>query len=296
MTVRVFILQCYTFVRQDNSMQKVIQFIIRVLGWLSPAIGGRFAYYIFFKPYRLKSHPLDLEKKKQGTQLDFTIAGKKTQAWFWGKGPVVILIHGWSSKGFHYRKCIEPLVAKGFTVVVPDFPGHVNSEGESANVLEFKETLEAIVKHFGEVYALVGHSLGAMAGILLLAENKVQVKKMVVANAAIYTESIINRFMEQIQGNDRIKAVLLKRLKAKFNMDFDYFSIIDRVKFITLKPEIFVIADKDDKEVDVEEAIVFSKATNGELLITEGLGHNGGLKSDDVVRGIVNFLAKKNRT
>lgn len=277
-------------------MQTVIQFVVKILEWLSPTLGGRFAFYLFFKPFRLKSHPLDLEKKKQGNQLEFTIAGKKTQAWFWGEGPVVVLVHGWSSKGFHFRKCIDPIVNAGFTVVIPDLPGHVKSEGTSSSVLEFKATIEAIVDYFGGAYALVGHSLGAMASILFLAENKAQVQKLVVANSAIYAESIMNRFIKQIHGNRRIKAALLKRLKAKFDQDFDYYSTFHRVQDINQLPDVLVIGDKDDKEVAVEEAISFAKVTKGDIYISEGLGHNGGLKSDVVIEQIVTFLAKKNRT
>lgn len=276
-------------------MQRVIQIIIQILGVIRPTLGARFAFFLFFKPLRLKSHPLDLEKKQSGTQLDFVIAGKKTSAWYWGKGPVIILVHGWSSKGFHYRKFIDPLVEAGFTVVIPDLPGHVGSDGSSTNVLEFKETLRAIVDHFNEVYGLVGHSLGAMACILLLAENEVTVEKLVIANSAIYADSIMTRFMEQIKGNVRIKRALLKRLSKKFNQDFAYYSTVERIKDVKYLPEIMVIGDRDDKEISVDEAKKFAEVTKGQLLITKTLGHNGGLKDDQVVKEVTKFLAKKNR-
>ena len=276
-------------------MQRVIQIFIQILGFVSPVIGARFAYYLFFKPFRLKSHPLDLEKKKSGTQLDFVIQGKKTSAWYWGEGPVVILVHGWSSKGFHYRKFIDPMVDAGFTVVIPDLPGHVRSEGASSNVLEFKETLEAISLHFTNVYGLVGHSLGAMACILMLADNKVAVEKLVVANSAIYADSIMTRFMEQIKGNARIKKALVKRLSRIFNQDFNYYSTVDRIHDIQVKPEILVIGDENDKEVSVNEAKELADVTKSELLITKQLGHNGGLKDDQVIKTITEFLVKKNR-
>ena len=97
----------------------------------------------------------------------------------------MVLVHGWSSKGFHFRKFIDPLVQKGFTVVIPDLPGHVSSEGKSTNVLEFRATIGAIVKHFDSVYALVGHSLGAMASVLFLGQKTThKVDRLVVANSA----------------------------------------------------------------------------------------------------------------
>lgn len=262
-----------------------------MLGWLSPKLAGRFTFYLFFKPFRLKSHPLDLEKKRQGTQLTFTIAGKKTRAWFCGKGPVVVLVHGWSSKGFHFRKFIDPLVQKGFTVVIPDLPGHVSSEGKSTNVLEFRATIGAIVKHFDSVYALVGHSLGAMACVLFLGQNEHKVDKLVVANSAAFATSIMNRFIEQIKGSDRVKQALLNRLRRKFDQDFRYYSIYDRIHDLNEVPGILVVGDHDDPEVQIEEVKSFAEATKSKLIETHGLGHNNGLKSDDVVNEVVDFIA-----
>ncbi len=276
-------------------MQRLIQFIIRFLGIISPTLGGRFAYYIFFKPFRLTSHPLDLVKKEEGSRVDFVIAGKKTAAWFWGDGPVIVLVHGWSSKGLHYRKFIEPLVSAGFTVVIPDLPGHVESEGSSSSVLEFKANLKAIVEHFNGVYALMGHSLGAMASILFLADNEHTVEKLVVANSSIYGETIMNRFIEQIGGNEKIKTALLNRLSKNFNQDFSYYSTYYRFRDIENPPQMMVIGDERDPEVPVTELHALAERSNAELLITKGLGHNGGLKDEAVLEKVVDFLAKKNR-
>ncbi|MFT5722921.1 MAG: pimeloyl-ACP methyl ester carboxylesterase [Bacteroidia bacterium] len=276
-------------------MQKAIQFIMRVLGGIHPRLGAGIAFFLFFKPFRLKSHPKDLEKKATGTQLDFTIANKKTSAWYWGEGPVVILVHGWSSKGFHFRNFIDPMVKRGLTVVIPDLPGHVNSEGKSTNVLEFKETINAIITHFGQVNGLVGHSLGAMACILLLADNEVVTNKLVVFNSAVYAGTIMDRFMEQIHGNDKIRRALYKKLKAEFGQDFDYYSTIDRIQEVSKVPDLLVIGDEHDLEVPVGEAKDLAKLMKGELHITQNLGHNGGIKDPDVVDFVVDFLAKKNR-
>ena len=41
-----------------------------------------------------------LQKRKKGGRVDFVIAGKKTAAWFWGKGPVIVLVHVGAAKAF----------------------------------------------------------------------------------------------------------------------------------------------------------------------------------------------------
>ncbi len=276
-------------------MQKVIKFVFRFLGVFAPALGGSLSFYLFFKPFRLKSHPKDLAKKLEGKKIPLTVNGNRCYAWVWGKGPTIIFAHGWSSKGFHFRKFIEPLTKGGYKVVIPDFPGHVSSEGKSSNVLEFKETILSLSQELGDVYALVGHSLGAMACILALNENSLVVEKLVVSNSAINADTIMNRFMEQIGGNKKIEQALRKRLKKRFNQDFSYYSTANLVKEIANVPQTLVVVDNDDPEVPVNEGIEMSKLMNGELLTTFGMGHNNGLKDDKTVEEIISFLTKKNR-
>ncbi|MCB2051540.1 MAG: alpha/beta hydrolase [Novosphingobium sp.] len=44
-----------------------------------------------------------------------------------GKGPLVILMHGWPELGFSYRHQIKPLVEAGFQVAAPDMRGYGGS-------------------------------------------------------------------------------------------------------------------------------------------------------------------------
>ena len=45
-----------------------------------------------------------------------------------GDGPVLVLLHGVPTSGWLYRKMIDPLVAGGYRVVVPDMLGFGSSD------------------------------------------------------------------------------------------------------------------------------------------------------------------------
>lgn len=276
-------------------MQKMIHIIFRILGAIAPGMGGRLAYYLFFKPFRLKPHPKDLILKDNAVKTTYGIQGNKTYVWKWGEGPVILFAHGWSSKGLHYRGFIAPLVNAGYSVVIPDFPGHVQSEGKSSNVLQFRDTIHAISQNQGPIYGLVGHSLGAMACILSMVDYGIKPEKFVMFNSAIYADTIMNRFMEQVGGNTRIENSLRTLLKKQFNQDFSYYSTAVRVKEINELPESMVIVDDNDVEVPMEEGKEMQKLLNAELIITNDLGHNEALKNKEVIGSVVNFLTKKNR-
>lgn len=273
-------------------MQKLIQALFRMLGVVWPALGGRLAYWFFFKPFRVGLRPAEVEIKKKGKEYSTQIHGKKTYYTVWGEGPTIIFAHGWSSKGLHYRKFVEPLVAKGYRVVIPDFPAHVKSEGKSSSVLEFRDTLLYLIDRYPDVHALVGHSLGAMAGIYAMIEHKVEVRKFIMINSAIWTRTIMRRFMEQINGNAKIEKRVRKKLLEQFGNEFDYFSTGYRIMDIKRMPEILVVVDDSDIEVPVEEGRYMSRLVNGELLVTFGLGHNKALRNDEAVDRMIRFLVK----
>ena len=44
-----------------------------------------------------------------------------------GKGPLILLIHGWPESWYSWRHQIKPLVTAGYKVVVPDVRGYGGS-------------------------------------------------------------------------------------------------------------------------------------------------------------------------
>jgi magnesium chelatase accessory protein len=81
-----------------------------------------------------------------------------------GSGPVLLLLHGTGASGHSFR-ALAPLLARRFTVVIPDLPGHAFSslpgrfEPSLANMAV---ALGALVRGLGlEVDVAVGHSAGA---------------------------------------------------------------------------------------------------------------------------------------
>ncbi len=276
-------------------MQKAVQFIFRILGGLWPKLGGRLAYLLFFKPFRVKLRPRELETKRNGTTESVVINKKKSFFTTWGDGPTVIFAHGWSSKGLHYHKFVEPLLQRGYQVVIPDFPAHVASEGKTTNVLEFKAMLLYLMDKSTDLHGLVGHSLGGMAAILSLLEYPKKLEKLVIVNSAIWSDTIMQRYMDQIGGNNRIKKALHARLRKHFGQDFEYYSTANRILDIKQLPDVMVVVDNNDADVPLEEGRELTKRVDARLLITHKLGHNRGLKDDNVVAEIVEFLTKKNR-
>lgn len=102
-----------------------------------------------------------------------------------GKGPALILLHGWNSSREQWSLNLRRL-AKGFRVIVPDLPGH----GDSALPPGFDYSLEAHVAWLDDFrkamrlkdFGLVGHSLGGTIAAAYAASHPERVRSLVLCS------------------------------------------------------------------------------------------------------------------
>ena len=83
-----------------------------------------------------------------------------------GNGPLVILLHGFPQCWYLWRHQIDPLVAAGFRVAVPDQRGYGGSDKpspiEAYNVVELSNDVAGLATALGhERFIVVGHDWGA---------------------------------------------------------------------------------------------------------------------------------------
>lgn len=83
-----------------------------------------------------------------------------------GKGPLVILLHGWPQCWYLWRHQIDPIVEAGFQVAVPDQRGYGGSdrpaEIEAYNIIELTNDVVGVADALGhERFIVVGHDWGA---------------------------------------------------------------------------------------------------------------------------------------
>jgi pimeloyl-ACP methyl ester carboxylesterase len=84
-----------------------------------------------------------------------------------GKGPLVILLHGWPQCWYLWRHQIDPIVEAGFQVAVPDQRGFGGSDRPSAvadyNIRALAADIAGIAPALGhETFRLIGHDWGCV--------------------------------------------------------------------------------------------------------------------------------------
>lgn len=83
-----------------------------------------------------------------------------------GKGPLVVLLHGFPQCWYLWRHQIDPIVQAGFQVAVPDQRGYGGSDRPAAveayNIVELSNDVAGIASALGhERFIVVGHDWGA---------------------------------------------------------------------------------------------------------------------------------------
>src|SRR5262245_3439937 len=96
----------------------------RALSALAPSFAARVAERLFLTPPRHRRPAAEIALLEQAAARPLVVNGRRVEMWKWGRGPVVLLVHGWSGRGAQLGGFVAPLVARGFSVVTFDATGH----------------------------------------------------------------------------------------------------------------------------------------------------------------------------
>jgi pimeloyl-ACP methyl ester carboxylesterase len=90
---------------------------------------------------------------------------------------------------------------------------------------------------------------------------------------------------------ERVREIMQINLERRFEMTWaDVHS--DRVARSLTQPAL-IVHDRDDTDVPLADARAIAQAWPGaQLLVTQGLGHRGVLRSSEVVHYLLDFLRK----
>jgi len=113
------------------------------------------------------------------------VAGLKFHYLFAGRGPAVIMLHGYTQTSRMWRPII-PLMAKKFTMIAPDVPG-IGDSAIPRGGLDMKTAairIHTLAKALGIGKArVVGHDIGLMVACAYAARFPAETEKLVLMDA-----------------------------------------------------------------------------------------------------------------
>ena len=137
-----------------------------------------------------------------------------------------------------------------------DAPGHGRSPGRTSSLPQFINALDTVIRMFGPVQALVGHSLGGLAAALWLAQPTTDqagirpqsaIRHAVLISTPSDAGFLVDNFVAMIGLRDATTRHLLSRFTSRFQKGPDEWSAAAIAAGIHMP--VLLIHDRDDDVV-----------------------------------------------
>ncbi|MCA0399301.1 MAG: alpha/beta hydrolase [Proteobacteria bacterium] len=285
---------------------KVIRPIVKASSALSPRIVGKLAFRLFCTPVgRAKIDPRNPAIRKaqgmfaRGTRrLVSHEDGFASVAEFRPEGHLrgsVLLLHGWASQGLFMAGFVEPLLAKGYRVLVLDLPAHGASSGRLLTFPRALQAITALLRSEAPLAGIVAHSFGGAVATVaasggIAAYEPVRTKKLVLVSAPRGMQPYGDAFARMIglgkRGHGAFDDEVLA-LTGRPMADFYARPDLAQAGIPTL-----VLHAPDDKEIPFSDAEELARAGNHVTLVAmPGLGHRRILFAPEVHDAAADFIA-----
>ena len=159
---------------------------------------------------------------------------------------------------------------------------HGLSSGRTTNLPRFARTLTAVAEHLGPVHSIVAHSLGAPAAAFAMGKG-LKADRLVMVAPPAHPRRFISGFWRQFGIPDPLGERMIRRIETTEGARLREIDVAQSAQHVG--QPVFVVHDRTDKEVPFIEGEEWSWAvSDGQLLATEGLGHNRLLAAPMVVK------------
>jgi len=269
---------------------RYMRLMFAALGPLFPGLMGLWAYRLWFRTRRFPESAAGKRITRSAQRETLLVNNIPVAIYSWGRGPVVLFVHGWSGRGSQVAAFVEPLKAAGFQVVAVDAPGHGDTPGDSTNILECAAVLQAVSAHFGPVHAALTHSFGGM--VLAYAMNHgMSAERVVSISAPAYVDYLMEGFAETLAIPATVMVAMHRRMEQQFpDSLWERLSTVHNVRHLTTPA--LIIHDEHDVSVPWQQGRMIADAWPGaRFMKTSGLGHGRILRDRQVIKEVVEFTA-----
>lgn len=263
----------------------------RLLVPFAPRRAGARARRLFMTPPRHPFRRAELDALEEASPFSVTLPTGRLVCWRWGRAedPVVVLQHGWGGRAAQLRGYVAPLLARGYSVVGFDAPGHGMTGGRQSSLVHMIAALDALLRHLGPVEAVIGHSLGGAAASYALAQGA-QVRKAVLLAPAADIVGHTRRFARHLGLTEGVRALMQAQIERHFGVRWSEFEV-ERVAPRLTQPAL-IVHDIGDRDNLFGEGETYARHWRGARLVaTHGLGHRGALHDSAVIGEVVAFIA-----
>ncbi len=279
-----------TNVRSTHKVPWAIRAGMVAMGALAPPLAARISERLFMTPPRHRSPDRELEALTGAEPLAFPFQGGRLQAWRFGEGPAVLLVHGWGGRGGQMTPLVPALLEKGCSAVTFDAPAHGLSSGWLASAPLFGEAAAEVAARVG-ARAAIGHSMGA-AGLSVALVRGLPLDAAVFVAPPRNPAGFFEAFCRALGLRPGVELAARERLERRVGMplvEFDMPRMAGK-----LSTPLLVVHDRDDREIPWTDGAAIAAAWPGARMVTtEGLGHRRILGDPSIAAHAASFVAER---
>jgi len=278
---------------KNNSftIPKYIILFGKLLQRISYDLTTKFVFKLFETPLKFSTPERELMMRESAKKKLLSIEGTRKEVMVYTYGyskKKILLVHGWSGRGTQLYSIADKILENKMMVISFDAPAHGLSQGDRTSLKDFIICIRQLEKKLGPFDAAIGHSLGGMALLNAVARG-LKLNDLVI----IGTDNSISEILKSNVKKFSLKPIIAQKLIALVNKNLgieveDYSSqnVSKKIDIPTL-----VIHDSGDKYVPVSNALAIRQnLKNGELLMTNGLGHHKILKDSTINQRVIDFI------
>lgn len=214
------------------------------------------------------------------------------QAWRWGDGPAVLVVHGWEDDHHCFDAIIAALVKRGHAVVAFDLPAHGKSGGTQSTIPLCAQAVAGVAQAMGPVRAVAGHSLGGAAATFAITQGWLAVERAVVIAAPTGPTYMLNAIARRFGLSDERKEKLFDELKRVVGYRPEEIELMPKVA--SLEIPALIVHSKDDAMVRFVTGEKWAAHWPGaQLIALERLGHRRLLFDPATAGRIADFLVQR---
>ena len=276
-------------------LPKWLSVSVKILNLLSTKLTTKFLWSIFTKPLEYRMSDDEKNFYKEHTSLDFfsETANKTVKIYkMKGKGSKILFVHGWSSRASKFHKIISYFKSKDFDITAVDMPAHGQSSSKRSHLPEFSDIVYDLSKDKGPFDAIIGHSMGAVAGLNAIKMGQ-NFKNVVLISPAAYAIDPIFRNFVSLFGlsEDFYVKNMFDSFKAENGRNPTSYG---PDKFASdLESECLIIHSEDDALANHKIAEkIHEDIKNSKLMMATDLGHMRTLTDDKVIESVGEFISQ----
>ncbi|HLT39945.1 MAG TPA: alpha/beta fold hydrolase [Enhygromyxa sp.] len=253
-----------------------------LLGSMVPGASAVIAERLFTSPRRHPVPDREFPAERAGQRLTL---GDGLSALRWGRGPRILVMHGWEGRATQWGPFAELAIAGGFEVIAVDAPGHGRSDGHRSHPGEFVRALLEADRRHGPFTAVIGHSMGGAAAAIAVASG-LRADRLVLIASPSSLARVLRRFAAHIRLSAAAERGFFDRMELRVGRPAEDLD----VSALVLGCAALVIHSRDDREVPFADGEAIRLGwPHAELLAVDGLGHRRILRDSGVLEAALGF-------